>query len=566
MLKRLLGRKPSEASEKGLADEITEQLQNSISYKRVMGFYDTWAECERFRLGDQWPPPTKATKDLPRPVLNIVERIVDMKVSAVLSEPPSFVFVGEVSNTTADDSAAELFTAAARMTWEANKVPRLNERTCDIAAVMGTAFRHWYWDQSVIGGNVERGTAFIGDIRGEVLGPDKVHLGNPQQKNINKQPWIILVSTMPYTEFVDMYRETAGALGTDINSIKPDKDSNYLVLDASKKDIDGKSVTVIHRYWKVHDGLRCYICYAVVAGGKLVRYEKPLYEGDLYPITRFIWKDREDVAYGISEVAGLIPNQKQINRMLAIYLLSLYSVGMPKISYNPSYVNLRDINVNIPGSIIPDNSPNGAGWRYVQPAPMPGDIPGLLTQLTAMSKDISGANEAFLGESAPQNATAIMMLQKQANAPIQKIRDRFYDVIEDDLQIWALFYKRFYSEARLVKLTKDNGVALAWFRGTDYYDLRLFVRVEAGGGSAYSESLMLTELKELLRAQIITPEEYLEYLPKQVLPFSAQIIERRKERQQRMQQQMMQQASGLMGQIGQDTMAGAQNEQEMQIN
>ena len=215
-----------------------------------MGFIDTWNECEKFKQGDQWPTPTPATKDLPRPVLNMVKRVLKMKASTVLQEPPTVTCIAKEGTpedgvSQFDQEGAQLFTEAAKNTWENVRMPRINKRTVEVAENLGTAYKHWYWDQTIIGGSVERNTAYIGDIAGEVLGPDKVHLGNPTIKEIQKQPYILIVGRSPLKDVQEGYAEHAKALGVDINEIKPDKDNDKLVLDASRQDPNDKYVTFI---------------------------------------------------------------------------------------------------------------------------------------------------------------------------------------------------------------------------------------------------------------------------------------------------------------------------------
>ena len=49
----------------------------------------------KFYEGDQWPPATKNTKNLPRPVVNIIKFICRNKKSAILSVPVRTVFKTE---------------------------------------------------------------------------------------------------------------------------------------------------------------------------------------------------------------------------------------------------------------------------------------------------------------------------------------------------------------------------------------------------------------------------------------------------------------------------------------
>ena len=559
-LSELLERDEKVKDPKQLADEIMDQFKEAVQYKRSMGYYDTWAECERFKIGDQWPPPTEKTKDLPRPVVNVIKRIVEQKTAVVLAENPTLYFYPDEGTpdegiSEYETQGAELFTQAAKNTWYNVRMDDMNDQAVDLAATVGTAFSHWYWDNSIIAGDPSKGTAFIGDIAGEILGPDKVFVGKPDEEELQKQPWIIITSRMLLREAREKYRKTAAELGVNVDEIQPDNDNSNEVYDALRITQSPKYVNVIHRYWKTWQGPRCFVNYAVVINGKVVRLETPLYEGDLYPLAVFRWNMQQGAFYGIGEVHGLIPNQKQINRMLAIYLLSLYTVGWPKIKYRPGVVDPSQFD-NMPGGFIADLDPQLNGWKYEQPQSIAsGNVTSLLDQLLSISKELSGANEAFLGEApgADLNASAIMALQRAANTPVERIRKRFYRYLEDVARIWELFYKRFYQEERVIRIRgAEKPEGFIYFRGTDYYDLRLGVKVQAGAGSVYSEILLISELKEMLAKGYISFDEYLEMLPKQAFPFAEKILEKRRQmaaRQAQMQAMMAQVQAQAGGQI-----------------
>ena len=66
--------------------------QEGVAYHNKMGFSTKFPTFVRFKEGDQWPQATERTKNLPRPVLNIIEMIVRSKRSSVLDQPVSIVY------------------------------------------------------------------------------------------------------------------------------------------------------------------------------------------------------------------------------------------------------------------------------------------------------------------------------------------------------------------------------------------------------------------------------------------------------------------------------------------
>ena len=59
------------------------QFEAGRDYKRRIGLYDTVRRNERYYRGDQWYG--TSLPDLPRPVFNIIKRIVDYLVCTVAS-------------------------------------------------------------------------------------------------------------------------------------------------------------------------------------------------------------------------------------------------------------------------------------------------------------------------------------------------------------------------------------------------------------------------------------------------------------------------------------------------
>ena len=66
-----------------ISSNTWQQYEAGCAYKRRLGLYETVRKNERFYRGDQWQG-TENT--LPHPVFNVVRRIVDYLVGAVLPE------------------------------------------------------------------------------------------------------------------------------------------------------------------------------------------------------------------------------------------------------------------------------------------------------------------------------------------------------------------------------------------------------------------------------------------------------------------------------------------------
>ena len=61
--------------------------QNGLAWQRSMGFEEKFPLYVRFKEGDQWPPATRRTRNLPRPVFNMVEMFIRTKRAVILDSP-----------------------------------------------------------------------------------------------------------------------------------------------------------------------------------------------------------------------------------------------------------------------------------------------------------------------------------------------------------------------------------------------------------------------------------------------------------------------------------------------
>ena len=59
------------------------QYEAGKAYKRRIGLYETIRQNERFYRGDQWQ--TAEGNGLPKPIFNIVRRVMDYMISSIAS-------------------------------------------------------------------------------------------------------------------------------------------------------------------------------------------------------------------------------------------------------------------------------------------------------------------------------------------------------------------------------------------------------------------------------------------------------------------------------------------------
>ena len=82
----------------------------------------------------------------------------------------------------------------------------------------------------------------------------------------------------------------------------------------------------------------------------------------LFPIVAGSYEEREHSIYGISEVEGLIPNQKAMNLTMAMQILSTQRLAWGKYIVKKDALKNQDI-TDEPGQVLVDYSAEGEGIK-----------------------------------------------------------------------------------------------------------------------------------------------------------------------------------------------------------
>ena len=107
--------------------------------------------------------------------------------------------------------------------------------------------------------------------------------------------------------------------------------------------------------------------------------------------------------------------------------------------------------------------------------------------------------------------------------PLQQTKNRYYSFIEDIARIWAEFWIMKYGK-RSIKVEDDTGTWYLPFDGERYRDLLISTRIDVGASGLWSEAQSTITLGNLLDRQIITPIQYLQRLPKGIIPQLEKLI------------------------------------------
>jgi len=511
------------------SNKIQNYYKLGEQYFNQMGFPDTWQECTKFKDGDQWPHATEKTKNMPRPVINIIRFIEDHKCSSILSEPikmifkPEEVLMEESEGTDMNIVGAELFTQFSEVEWANVDQEGLNEEACEKAAELGSGIYHYFLDNSIVKGKVH---VVKGFMQGEILHPVSVMVGNPQCLKTQLQPYILI----PVRDDLESIRERAkknGVKPEDIIKIVGDKDIKDL-NPVAKFEVAEKA-NEITCYWKEK---KTDTIWVMKVCGDVVTFPAADTRHKLYPIARFNWYKQDKNWYGISETKGLISNQKSINFMTALGMMQYQLLGMPKLMIRKGII--KNFN-NDPATPLMCEEGQEWGAQYLQPPNQSSKGQELTDFLLSATKTHAGSTETSTGEltkSSAMNATAIMMLQKASAVPLNEIKKRFRRTQEEIGHIQMEFWTINYNTQRVINIKDEDGNETPqMFRGSDFKDISLKLDISIGASTDYSESLTMSSLDKFLDSQRITFLQYLEHAPESVIPFKEKLIKEIKQQE-----------------------------------
>lgn len=519
---------------------IFKRYEDGTRYKEKLNLPNKWNSYNKFKSGEQWATPTKRTVTMPRPVFNFIDQIINHKVASIQNENIKMVFTDSEG---VDEQAIEysdLFSKYSETTWEAIKQDELNQETLENSATLGIGIWHYFYDANALGGKT---LEYIGELKGETLDPMNVVFGNPNNLRVQEQPYIIIRNRALVSEAKEI-ATASGVKEENIALIVADKDTKDSSYEKASIEVEGTDkINIYTMYFKKKDEEGNDKIYFTKATKGTVIVPETDTGIELYPIATMNWyKERESI-FGRGEVEGLIPNQKLINFLIALESYNHQLTGFPKMIFKEGAINPNKITNQI-GEIIEDMSKgNGFNVSYLNPPQIGSKAQNLAEMVLQMTKDLKGATESNTGEGmgSQLNATAIMLLQRASGVPIEAIKKRFYQAIEDIGRIWEQMWKVKYDTTRIVSLKdSDNKDIPTEFRGADAKGYNMKLKIDIGQASSYTESFTLTALDKFLASGYITFEQYLKYVPNTVVPFKNQLLKEIEEMKLQQQMQMEQ--------------------------
>ena len=520
-------------------------------YKNANNYYSMVDENYRYYQGDQWG--NTQSNGLPMPVFNVIKPVIRYKTSIIKQNDTAILYTTD--NTRDEDyktlqQIAEVLTNYAKVLWEKNKMDYLNECMLTDAAISGNGFMYHYFD----GGK--------GEIASELVDGVNIYPSNPNVADIQSQEYIIIAFRKSLGEVkrsaeANRKSKLNNLNKDDIDNIMPDTDTRYQAGDNAKIEMrDSEMVTELLMLWRDYNT-------GTIHFSKSTRDVEIVKDTDLgltmYPIAMMTWEPAKNFFFGIPDAKSLIPNQDYINTIAAMVMASTSFSSFPKMIYNADLIDNPSTDVGVAIGVSGGVDVRSA-IGFISPQGVGGDAFNMFERTISLTKELMGANEGALGNINPENASgkAILAVMEQSAVPLDGVKRRFYNYIEDNALIWADMWRVYHSNDEKIVTVKEDGEeelqtysidAAAWNK------LMLNVKVEVGPSSRWSELVMTQILDNLLGRQMIDLEFYVNAMPtssgfpkSQMLRYLEQLKER-----QAQEQAMQQQMQGLPTEQGQPT-------------
>ena len=525
---------------------------------------------QEFFIGNQWihMPDNPAMRRLAKPTFNIIKRVTSLFVASLTSSNTTISF--EPLSYQTDGEAAAFATAEVRNLLEKFKMDyRIRDALFD-GAITGDYAAHFFWNPEAqpYGGAFGE---YKGEIEMELLDGINVMFGNPNCREVEKQPYILIVGrdTVENLKREAWYwrRQTGEVEKPDIRA---DSELYNFAGIGGKTEIHGDDdktgkalyVYLYTKVWKTEQyinpktGLVELRKVQTVHVTKATRHCNIFEDVDTglsrYPIAWGNWQKQRNQYHGRALVTEIIPNQIFINQMMAMVFRHLQTQAFPTKVYNADLIpNIsNEVGTAIGVRNLQPGQQIGEVISTIPAANMSNQIIQAIDLCMAYTKECLGATDAQMGSVRPDNTSALMVLQNASEVPLENTRAGIHEWVEDIGAILLDMMGTYYHKRPIVRekeveepvlgadgqqlidpitgkpaFTKVSRRVVEEFDFSVFKHLWLNVSVDVGATTYYSEIAMVQTLDNLRRDGTLSIIEYLERMPDKLITRKQELID-----------------------------------------
>lgn len=505
-------------------DEVFKKYHEGLGFNARINLDKEVEDNENFFVGKQWEG--VQANGLPTPVFNFLKRVTLFTVASVTTENL------KLNATPLGNSGAK--GQFYRMTnivnnefdsiFEHNRIGNLIREFMRNAAVDCDGCTYTHFDP-----DIETGQATKGGIVTEIVENTRVFFGNPNDRRVQRQPYIILERRLMLEEAKDK----ADDKGKDAELVQPDQ--NERKPNFSEQLSSDRVTELLYFYRNKETGtIWCYDCFP---GMEIEHKDLKL---KLYPFTWLNWDYRQDNYHGQALISGLIPNQIFINKLFAMSMISLMTTAYPKIVYDKT--RIKNWNNQVGAAIGINGGDVNSVAKIIDPAQISPQIAEFIKLAVDYTQTFLGATAAALGDTRPDNTSAIIALQRASSTPSELTKQNLYSSIEDLGRIYLDFMSVNYGKRKVeVTVPKNIDPVVAEFAGVtpggvideefDFAELKkypMLLKLDVGASAYWSEIASMQTLDNLLMQNKIGIDDYLERIPDGYISHRQELLEKLK--------------------------------------
>ena len=512
-----------------LNEKIWKQYCAGLDFNNKLRLVENVANNENFFVGKQWEG--VVSNGLPTPVFNILKQIVLHQVATITSD--NFTISATPLRASANDKrlemASQVVNSELRALFKVNKLPNLSRIMMRNAAVDGDGCMFTYFDPDAPTGL----DGIKGAIKTEIIDNTRVLFGNPNSRNVQSQPYIIIWKRRQIDDVKDEARAN-GLSEEEIQNISADTDDNNSRMDSYVDD----KCTVLTKLWRDKKTGTIWGC--EVTKGAVIR--KP-YDVRIksYPVTWICWDYVQECYHGQALITGLIPNQEFINKAYAMAMLSQMTSAFPTKLFDRTRITKWTNQVG--AQIAVDGSVEGVA-KILEPAQISPQIAQFINSTIENTQSLTGATAAALGNTRPDNTSAIIALQRAAAIPAEITKQNLYECLEDLGRIYIEFMAAYYGTRpvdipaavavgdEIAQFANANvGMMQQEFDFAQLEDCPMTIGLDVGASSYWSEVASMQTLENLLQLGLITVADFLERIPDGYVAKRQELLDKYKQKE-----------------------------------
>lgn len=490
---------------KNTPEEIWSQYTKCVEYLSRNEVFQTVKKNEDFYDGRQWKG-LENVQSLPKPVFNFLQRAGKFMVATIGSNDIS-INMQPYSDLPGDVQAMDIISDEVEHVVEQAKIKEQSKIMIRNAFVDGSCYFMQSFDPFFETHQPQKGR-----IVNEIIDNTNMYFGNPYNRDIQTQPYII-VSLRQHISQVRREAKKYGVPKDQIERITPDDDFNQA------NDDSDSLVTVLLKYYKDDKDGEETVWFTKVT--RNVTIIKPTNLGyKRYPISCFGWDIKKNSYIYNSPMTYLIPNQVFANKAFAISMMYGLQNTFPKIVYDKSKVDIEDLMNSYDPQAVGNLDLMGKVMDFIKVPDFSNNIITLGETTINLSRELMGVTDASLGQVRPENTSAIIALQESSNVPLEIQKQSFYEMWEDTVRNIIDIMACSYGIRKI--LTSDGQLATVDF--SLLRNLNFNLNVEIGNSAQFSEIAQINTLDKIVQAGWLPPDEYADIIPSKYLPQKTRVV------------------------------------------